>query len=143
MKTLADKFALKELIDWVSILADRKDFNKQVQLFTEKAYSETFAGGKSILKLQGRAATAEAFDNFLKGFDTIYHFNGQQVVTINGDTATGTAYCTVTLIGNEQGKKMKTTIGVVYQDDYVREDRLWLIDRRIGNFDWQEKQEMI
>ena len=143
MKTLADKFALKELIDWVSILADRKDFNKQVQLFTENAHSETFASGKSILKLQGRAAMAEAFDSFLKGFDTIYHFNGQQVVNINGDKATGIAYCTVSLIGNEQGKKMKTTIGAVYQDDYVREDGRWLIDRRIGNFDWQEKQEMI
>jgi hypothetical protein len=28
---------------------------------------------------------AEAFVNFLKNFDTVYHFNGQQVVTIDGE----------------------------------------------------------
>jgi hypothetical protein len=143
MKTLADKVALRELIDQVSILADSKDFDTQVQLFTENAYAETYAGGKSILKLQGRTAMAKAFDSFLKEFNTVYHFNGQQVVTINGDKASGTAYCTVTLIGNEHGKKMKTTIGAIYQDDYARENNRWLISRRIGNFEWQDKQELI
>jgi hypothetical protein len=143
MKTLADRAALKELVDRVSILADNKEFDRQVLLFTENAISETFANGKSILKLQGRKAMAEAFGVFLKDFDTIYHFNGQQVVTVNGNMAAGTVYCTVTLIGNEQGKKVKTTIGAVYRDDYVREDDQWLIAGRIGNFAWQDKQEII
>jgi hypothetical protein len=143
MKTLADRADLKELVDRVSILADNKEFDRQVLLFTENAISETFANGKSILKLQGRKAMAEAFGVFLKDFDTIYHFNGQQVVTVNGNMAAGTVYCTVTLIGNEQGKKVKTTIGAVYRDDYVREDDQWLIAGRIGNFAWQDKQEII
>ena len=47
--------------------------------------SEIFAGRKSILKLTGRKEMAEAFVNFLKNFDTVYHFNGQQVVTIDGE----------------------------------------------------------
>lgn len=61
-------------------------------------------------------------------------------MTLYGDNATGTAYCLVTLIGIENGKKMKTTIGAVYQDDFVREENRWLIHKRIGNFDWQEKR---
>ncbi len=143
IKELADRASLKELVDSVSILADQKDFHTQVQLFAENAMSETFAGGTSILKLQGRKEMAAAFSDFLKNFETVYHFNGQQIVTINGDKATGMCYCLVTLIGNENGKKMKTTIGAIYQDDYIRENNRWLIAKRIGNFDWQEKQELI
>jgi len=45
-----------------------------------------------------------------------------------------------TLIGDENGKKMKTTIGVIYQDEFVRENNHWLIAKRKANFNWQEKQ---
>jgi hypothetical protein len=42
---LEDRVSLRELIDTVSILGDKKDFNAQVQLFAEDALSETFAAG--------------------------------------------------------------------------------------------------
>jgi ketosteroid isomerase-like protein len=141
-KELEDRTFLKELVDRVSILADRKDFHAQVQLFTEDAVSETLAGGATILQLKGRKEMAEAFADFLKNVDTVYHFNGQQVLTINGDKASGTSYSLVTLISTENSKKMKTTIGAIYQDDFVRQDNRWLIAKRIGNFDWQEKSEV-
>jgi len=142
IKEVEDRISLRELIDNVSILGDRKDFNAQVQLFAENAVSTTIAGGKVILMLKGRKEMAAAFGDFLKDVETIYHFNGQQVVTIEGDQATGTCYCIVTLIGNKDGKHMKTTIGAIYQDDYARIDNRWLIVKRIGNFDWQEKREV-
>ncbi len=142
LKELTDRTSLKELVDHISILGDRKEFNAQVQLFSEDALSETFAGGASILKLKGRKEMAEAFGNFLKDFDTVYHFNGQQVVTINGDHASGTCYCLIKLIGDEDGRKMKTTIGAVYQDSYVRADDRWLVAKRVGDFQWQEKAEL-
>ena len=134
---------LRELVDRVSILGDRKDFHAQVQLFSENAVSETFAGGEAILKLKGRKEMEEAFGNFLNEVETVYHFNGQQVLTINGDTAVGTCYCLITLIGQEDGKKMMTTIGAIYKDDYVREENRWLILKRIGNFEWQEKRAIL
>jgi hypothetical protein len=143
IKELEDRILLKELFDIVSILGDRKDFAAQVQLFTENALSETIADDVSILKLYGRKEMAEAFNEFLKDFDTVYHFNGQQVLNIDGDHSTGTCYCMVTLIGSENGKKMKTSIGAIYQDNYVREDNRWLIAQRIGTFNWQEKSEVV
>jgi ketosteroid isomerase-like protein len=142
IKELEDRASLKELVDSVSFLADKRDVHTQVQLFSENAMSETFVGGTSILKLKGRKEMEEAFGDFLKNFETVYHLNGQQKVTINGDNATGMSYCLVTLIGTENGKKMKTTIGAIYQDDFVRENNRWLIAKRIGNFDWQEKHEV-
>lgn len=140
IKEIQDRISLKELIDQVSILGDQKDFQAQVQLFSENAISETIADGKTILKLEGRKQMAEAFNDFLKNFETVYHFNGQQQLAIDGDKAKGTVYCLITLIEIENDKKMKTTIGAIYKDDYIREDNRWLIDRRIGYFDWQEKR---
>ena len=142
IRELADRISLKNLVDAVSILADKKDVHSEVQLFSENAIAETFAGGVLVLKLKGRKEMEQAFGDFLKDFETVYHLNGQQQVTINGDSATGTSYCQVTLIGMENGKKMKTTIGVIYQDDFIRENNRWLIAKRIGNFDWQEKREV-
>ncbi len=139
---IEDKIALKELVDTFSILADKKDVKTQVLLFTPDATVETFVGGVSVTKLKGRKETENAFGNFLKNFETVYHFNGQQTVKINGDKASGISYCLVTLIGTENGKKMKTTIGVYYQDEYVRENNRWLIAKRTSVFDWQDKQEL-
>lgn len=124
------------------MLGDKKDVHAQVQLFTENALSETFVEGSLFLQLQGRTAIEAAIGNFLKSYDCVYHFNGQQQVTINGDHATGTSYCLVTLIGFEKDKKVKTTIGVVYQDDFVRENSRWLVAKRIGNFEWKETREI-
>ena len=142
IKELEDRVSLRELIDNVSILGDRKDFNAQVQLFAEDAVSETFAAGASILKLKGRKEMAEVFDKFLKDFETVYHFNGQQVLTIDGDEAFGTCYCQVTLIGQENGKRIKTTIGAIYKDNYLRIGNHWLIAKREGTFDWQDRSEV-
>lgn len=141
-KQSTDRLLIKELVDRVSILGDRKDFDAQVQLFSEDALSETFAGGTSILKLRGRKAMADAFSNFLKDFETVYHFNGQHVVSIDGDKASGTCYCTITLISTENSKRIKTTIGAVYEDNYIREGDRWLIAKRAGTFSWQEKTEV-
>jgi hypothetical protein len=66
---------------------------------------------------------AAAFGAFLANFETVYHFNGQQTVTLDGDRASGTSYCLVTLIGDEDGRRMQTTIGVIYNDENGR----WLI----------------
>jgi len=141
-KELADRAAIKELIDRISIFGDQKKIKDQLQLFTEDAVSETFAEGNMILQLKGRKEMEVAFCRFLEDFDTVYHFNGQHVVSVNGDEATGMCYCMVTLIGYQGDKRMKTTIGAIYEDRYIRLDNSWLIAERIGNFDWQEKREL-
>jgi hypothetical protein len=142
IKNLEDRIALKELVDKISILGDQKDFENQVQLFSENALSETIAGEKTILKLEGRKEMARAFEKFLKDMEIVYHFNGQQVVIIDGDNATGKCYCLITLLGNENGKKIKTTIGAAYEDEYIRENNKWLVAKRVGTFEWQDKIEI-
>lgn len=139
---LEDKIALKELIDKISFLGDKKDFENQVQLFSENAISETIVEGKIILKLEGRKEMVHAFDKFLQETETVCHFNGQQLVEINGDNATGKSYCLITLLGNEDDKKIKTTIGAIYEDEYIFIDSQWLVSKRVGHFKCQDKTEI-
>jgi ketosteroid isomerase-like protein len=142
IKALEDSILIRELIDKVSILGDKRDVYNQVQLFSEDAISETYSRETLLLQLKGRKEMQVAFADFLQNFETVYHLNGQQTIILNGDNATGTSYCQVTLIGNENGKKIKTTIGAIYEDDFIQQNNRWLIAKRIGNFQWQEKREI-
>jgi len=65
-RILEDRIAIKELIDNISILADKKDIHNQVQLFSEDAISETFVEGSLFLKLKGRQEMEQAFADYLK-----------------------------------------------------------------------------
>ena len=103
---------------------------------------ESISNGQSGAVLKGRKQIGDAFGNFLQMFETVYHINGQQTVTIDGDKATGISYCTVMLIGEENGKKIKTTMGVFYKDEYVRENGKWLIDKRTSTFAWRDRREL-
>lgn len=139
---LEDRIALKELVDTFSILADVKDVPKQVLLFTEDAVVESVINGETGSVLTGRKEIGDAFAGFLSLFEVVYHINGQQTLTISGDKASGVSYCQVTLIGDEDGKKIKTTMGVYYHDNYVRENGRWLIAKRQSNFAWRDKREV-
>lgn len=139
---IEDRIALKNLVDTFSILADVKETQKQTLLFTDNATVETYINGQQVANLKGRKEIGDAFANFLKMFETVYHINGQQSVTINGDKASGISYCMVTLIAVENGKKMKTSIGIYYNDEFAREGGHWLIAKRKSIFTWQDKQEL-
>lgn len=140
IKEMEDKMALKELVDIFSNLADVRDVETQVLLFTEDATVDSFRDGKLLSSLKGRKELAERFGAFLALFETVYHINGQQTVSINGDKATGTSYCQVVLIGNENGKKVMNMQGVRYNDEYVRVDGKWLISKRTSHFVWTDRR---
>ncbi|MBY3416331.1 nuclear transport factor 2 family protein [Rhizobium laguerreae] len=142
LQTIEDKTALKRLVDTFSNLADTKDVAAQVLLFTEDATVTSISGGEAGSTFAGRKAISDAFAGYLANFETVYHINGQQTVELNGDTATGTAYCLVVLIADENGKKIKNTAGVIYHDAYVRQDGQWLIAKRTSNFTWRDREEM-
>ena len=142
ISAIEDRIALKSLVDTFSILADVKDVKTQLFLFTENAEVSSISSGKPGNTIIGRKQIGEAFTGFLNLFEVVYHINGQQILTLKGDKASGISYCQVVLIGNENGKKMKTTMGVIYHDEYVKENGSWLINKRQSNFTWTEKNEL-
>jgi hypothetical protein len=134
--------ALRELVDNFSILADKKEVWKQTELFTKDATVESYANGTLVSSLKGTEQIGKAFDSFLANFETVYHINGQHVVSINGDKAEGTLYCRVDLISSENGKKINNASAVSYKDEYIYENGQWLIAKRTSNFVWSDRQEL-
>ena len=142
VRLLEDRAALKALVDTFSILADRKDVPRQVLLFTEDATVESRTGDRAGSVLTGRQQIGDTFGRFLASFTTVYHMNGQQAVTVTGDRATGTSYSFVVLIGPENGKTVRQTMGVTYDDEYVRRGARWLIAKRTSHFTWTDRAEV-
>jgi ketosteroid isomerase-like protein len=142
IQQLEDRAALKTLVDTFSNLADTKEVDKQVLLFTDDATVVSYAGTQMVSSLKGRKQIGDTFAAYLSTFETVYHMNGQHTVDIQGDQATGVSYCLVVLIGHENGKQVRTTSGVIYKDGYVRRDGKWLIASRVSNFAWQSQDEV-
>ncbi|NGM49721.1 nuclear transport factor 2 family protein [Caulobacter sp. 602-2] len=142
VRGLEDRAALKALVDTFSNLADTKDIDRQVLLFTQDATVDSHVAGQPTSSLKGRQQIGEAFTGFLGRFETVYHINGQQTVDIQGDRATGVAYSLVVLIGQDAGTLYRNTSGVTYHDEYVRQDGRWLIARRSSDFTWTKREEV-
>lgn len=137
---IAQRLALRELVDTFSNLADEKDVAAQISLFTTDAHINVVMEGKEVFDLNGQQEIFDAFSNYLSQFSVVYHINGQQTVTINGDAATGIAYCQVVLINEENGQRIKQTSGVRYHDRYVFQNGQWLIAERLSDFMWNDIQ---
>ena len=138
IQEIAERIALKDLVDTFSNLADTKEIDEQVKLFTEDAEVTSYQGEKQTSHLKGRKELAERFKDFLDQFSIVYHINGQQTVHINADKATGIAYAQVVLVSEKDGKKTMLTQGVRYNDEYERQNGKWLISKRTSHFMWSK-----
>ena len=85
----------------------------------------------------------DAFGAFLKNFETVYHFNGQQTVTIKGDKASGTSYCLVTLIGVENGYPLGTDIRRVREQLASMDRRLLQISKELEQLERAREGERV
>lgn len=132
---IEDKMAIKQVVDVFSNLADTKEIDKQVLLFTEDGVVESHADGQQTSSLKGREQLKQTFSSFLSNFHTIYHQNGQQTIDeLTENTAKTTSYCQVILIGKQDGKEMKTQMFTIYKDELEKQNGQWLIKHRTSNF---------
>ena len=130
---IEDRMAIKNVVDTFSILADTKEIDKQVLLFTEDGEVESKTNAQSMV-LKGREQLKQAFSGFLANFHTVYHQNGQQSIDLKGNNAEAISYCRVILVGKQNDKETKTTFYVIYKDSFVKQNGKWLIAHRFSNF---------
>lgn len=139
---IEDKMAIKYVVDEFSNLADTKDIDKQVLLFTEDGEVRSTSNGQTNV-LKGRQELQQAFSGFLANFHTVYHQNGQQTIEeLTDNTAKATSYCRVILVGKQGDKEMKTALYAIYNDNFVKEGGKWLIKQRTSNFVYREVEEV-
>ena len=97
-------------------------------------------GEELLVDLSGIHQVEEAFAAFSADVKRSFHLNGQHVVEIDGDAATGIAYCQVRHVSDEDGHEVVTDSSVRYDDEYVRRDGRWRISSRIAHFSVIDKR---
>ena len=116
-----DQLALKKVVDTFCNLADTKEVERQVLLFTSDATVTSLRNGGAGSQLQGRDQIKQAFAAFLDQFDVVFHQNGQHVSEIDGNSATAVSYATVKLIRFDDTLKTVTNFGIRYDDEFVKQ----------------------
>jgi hypothetical protein len=139
----ADRIAISELINNYARFADRREAEKQANLFTDNATIEIYhsepKNNKPDTVLIGKKAFVTGFET-LEKYDVTMHFNGQSTIHIYGDSAIGEVYCLAHHLWTENGKRMLMVMGIRYYDTYVRKNDHWLFAKRRLVFDWVDKR---
>ena len=141
-ETLEAKSALKALVDAFSNLADANRIADQMLLLAPDATVQVYMGDDLLVDISGRQQVEEAFTAFSVNLKRSFHLNGQHVVEIDGDSATGVAYCQVKHVSDEDGHEVLTDSSVRYEDGYIRRDGRWSIATRIARFTVIDKRRL-
>jgi ketosteroid isomerase-like protein len=137
---LADRVAIRELVDAYAHCADRRDAEGQKSLFTDDTHFVVYMEGQAsepTQVLDGREALTPVFDD-LNRYQATMHFNGQSAVVLDGDRATGETYCVAHHLFTDDGDRKLMVAWLRYGDTFVKVDGAWLFAERNLYVDWTE-----
>jgi hypothetical protein len=137
-----DRLAIRSLVDSYAFCADTRNAKGQMALFTPDTRFEVYYDPKSEIPSQvvnSREGLAPVFDDLNKYIATM-HFNGETSVQLNGDNATGVAYCIAHHQTIEDGKQKLMVAAIKYHDTYVRQNGQWFFAVRKLMVDWIENR---
>lgn len=140
LEILEAKEAIREVIDGFANL--ECDVHSQMKYFTEDTQVQVYMGGKLAMDIKGRDELEKQFSGFTGGIKASHHMNGQQVITVDGDTATDVHYCRAALVLEENGHDVVSDNYIRYTDTLVREGGEWKIARRVQHFVITKKQQL-
>ncbi|MCU1281102.1 MAG: hypothetical protein JWM53_4648 [bacterium] len=140
---VADRLAIRELVEAYAHCADRRDANGQMALFTEDTHFAVYMDAKDpkpSIELHSRAALAPVFAD-LRKYAATQHFVGQStIITLTSDRATGEAYTLAHHLTIDGGKRRLMIAALRYSDELVKRDGTWLFAERLLYVDWIEER---
>jgi ketosteroid isomerase-like protein len=137
---VADRLAIRQIIDAYAHCADRRDAKGQMALFTTDTVFEVFMDSRSAeptQTLRGRDALAPVFEN-LNTYQATTHFNGQSTVEIEGNTAKGESYCLAHHLTVDGEKRTLMVASIRYLDIFTKQNGIWLFAVRKLMVDWTD-----
>jgi hypothetical protein len=139
----ADRFAIRELVETCAHCADRRDAKGQMALVTTDAHFVVYMNAKEprpSQELHSREALAPVFAD-LNRYDATTHFVGQSTIfTLDGDRATGEAYCLAHHVVADAGRPRLMIASLRYLDTFAKIDGAWLFAERLLYVDWLEER---
>jgi ketosteroid isomerase-like protein len=137
---LADRLAIRALVDAYAHCADRRDADGQKALFTDDTHFVVYMDGEGTdpsQELNGREALTPVFAD-LNRYEATSHFNGQSTIALDGDRATGESYCLAHHLSTEGGERKLMVASLRYRDTFVKRDGAWLFAERKLYVDWTD-----
>ena len=144
LATVADRLAIRELVDAYAHCADRRDPVGQAAVFAARGQVRLFEGDPAAVEpvqvITGREALAVTFADLVQRYDATTYLNGQSTVVLDGDRASGETYCMAHHLVHEQGERVLLTMAIRYLDRFERTAEGWLITQRDLVFDWTDRR---
>ena len=142
---MADRLAIRELVEAYAHCADRRDAKGQMALFTADTRFVVYMDAKNPTpsqELHSREALAPVFEDLNK-YDATTHFVGQSTIfTLGADRATGESYCLAHHVFKKDGKQRLMLASLRYLDSFVKTDGSWLFAERLLYVDWLEERSL-
>jgi len=142
---VADRLAIRELVEAYAHCADRRDAKGQMSLFTAGTHFVVYMNAKDPTpsqELHSREALAPVFADLNK-YDATTHFVGQSTIfTLTKDRATGEAYCLAHHVTVDGGKRRLMVASLRYLDTFVKMEGAWLFAERLLYVDWIDERAM-
>ena len=142
---VSDRLAIRELVDAYAYCADRRDATGQMALFTEDTEFLVYMDSRSptpTQHLRGRNALAPVFDD-LNQYQATMHFNGQSTTVLDGDRASGVAYCLAHHLKVDGSARSLMIAAIRYLDSFVKQDGAWFFGQRKLMVDWTETRPLV
>ena len=142
---MADRLAIRELVDAYAHCADRRDAAGQMALFTPDTHFVVYMDAMAATptqELHGRDALAPVFAN-LNSYKATTHFNGQSSVLLDGARATGVSYCLAHHVSAKEGKDTLMIASIRYLDTFSKEQGKWYFAERKLMVDWIETRPLV
>jgi hypothetical protein len=140
LQQVADRLAIRELVDAYAYCADRRDAAGQMALFTEDTDFLVFMDSSSptpTQHLRGRAALAPVFAD-LNQYQATMHFNGQVTTMLDGERAAGVAYCLAHHVKVDGPTCALMIAAIRYLDSFVKHGGTWFFSQRKLMVQWTE-----
>jgi ketosteroid isomerase-like protein len=143
MDELADRVALRELVEAYAHNVDRLDPEAVAALFSPDGVLKIYEGDPATVEPDrvrtGQREIATALAG-LSRYEVTTHFLGQQSVQIDGDMATGETYCMAHHITATDGERLDKVLSIRYLDRFRRIDARWRIEERVLVVDWRDER---
>jgi hypothetical protein len=140
---VADRLAIRELVESYAHCADHRDAKGQMALFTADAHFVVYMNAKDPTpsqELHSRDALAPVFAD-LNQYAATMHFLGQTtILTLTRNQGTGETYCMPHHLTGKDGKRRLMIAALRYMDTFVKINGTWLFAERRLYVDWLEER---
>ena len=137
-----DRLELRQLAYRYAHAADRRDFEAFRDVFTSDGRVAGYAGntseGEPSFEMVGHEDICKGMQG-LERYETTFHFVGNQLVELDGDSASGETYCVAHHLYVQEGVRMNYTMFIRYQDRYSRTEQGWRLAERVLHLDFDRR----